>query len=52
MNAVLQVDVGDGAYLHLRIYKNLQGEVTLSGVEEGKTELEEIAYFEKHVNLC
>lgn len=47
---VLQVDVGEGAYLHVRIYKNLQGEVTLSGVQQDKMELEEIAYFEKHID--
>ncbi|XP_065353817.1 cystatin-A-like [Cloeon dipterum] len=51
INYFVKVDTGNGNFLHLRIYKNLKGEVELSGLQEGKTELEEIEYFERHLNF-
>ena len=36
-------DAGD--HIHLRIYRNLQGEVSLHGLQEGKIHEDPIEYF-------
>merc|ERR1711963_965791 len=33
-----KVQIADGEHLHLRIYRNLQGQIELHSLQEGKTE--------------
>ena len=45
-----QVDVGNGEFIHLRIYQTLPhaGQTLhLDGIQTGKTEKDELVYFEK-----
>ncbi|KAG8224864.1 hypothetical protein J437_LFUL006457 [Ladona fulva] len=44
-NYFVKVHIGMEKYIHLRIYKNLQKEITLHGVQDEKSELDEISYF-------
>ncbi|XP_041670174.1 cystatin-A-like [Cheilinus undulatus] len=34
MNYIIKVDVGGSSYLHIKVFKNLSGEIMLSSLEE------------------
>merc|ERR1712038_324188 len=44
-NFFAKVQIADGEHLHLRIYRNLQGQIELHSLQEGKTEEDAIEYF-------
>jgi len=44
-NYFIKVHVGGEKYVHLRVYKNLQQQVSLHSVQEDKTKEEPITYF-------
>lgn len=46
VNFFVKVKLDEGRFAHLRIYRNLQGEVQLSSMQLDKTEEEEVVYFE------
>lgn len=45
VNYFVKVDIGDGKFLHLRIYKHFSGTVTFTDLQEDKTEADPIVYF-------
>ncbi len=46
---LLQVSAGESiGHFHVRIYEDLKGEVSLSGIQHPKTKDDEIQYFEIH----
>ena len=45
----LQVDIGDQAYIHIRVYRNLPcygSKTELHGMQTGKSADDEVAYFQ------
>ena len=44
-NYYVKVRTGPGSYVHLRIYKDLAGQVSLDGVLTNKTVFDPIEYF-------
>merc|ERR1711902_282124 len=44
-NFFAKVQIADGEHVHLRIYRNLQGNIELHSLQEGKTEEDAIEYF-------
>ncbi|XP_038049285.1 cystatin-A2-like [Patiria miniata] len=45
INYFVKVDTGDGKFVHVRLHKTFQGEVTFNSCQDGKTETEELKYF-------
>ncbi|XP_038071266.1 cystatin-A-like [Patiria miniata] len=45
INYFVKVDTGDGKFVHVRLYKSLQGEVELNSIQDGKTETDKLEYF-------
>lgn len=41
--------MGEGRYVHLRIYVSFSNEVTLSGIQEGKAKNDPIDYFDPNL---
>ena len=46
MNFFVKVHVGDEKHVHLRIYRDLQGTVTLHGHQADKTHEDALEYFQ------
>ncbi|XP_071818641.1 cystatin-A-like [Apostichopus japonicus] len=45
VNYFVKVDVGNDKFIHVRIYKHFQGNVTYSGFQDDKTKDDPITYF-------
>jgi len=45
VNYFVKIDVGGGQYIHARIYKDLQQNLTLNSVQTGKSLGDPIQYF-------
>lgn len=41
----MQIHIGNNDYIHARIFKNLQQEVSLHSIQEGKTKEDALEYF-------
>ena len=53
-NYFVRVHIGDGKHIHLRIYKQFSGTVSLHGVKHhedgGVAESEQLEYFDQNIN--
>eukprot|EP01115_Flamella_aegyptia_P011132 TRINITY_DN50926_c0_g1_i1.p1 TRINITY_DN50926_c0_g1~~TRINITY_DN50926_c0_g1_i1.p1 ORF type:complete len:97 (+),score=39.72 TRINITY_DN50926_c0_g1_i1:160-450(+) len=45
VNYFIKVDVGNGEHVHLRVFKDLKGNLTLHSYQAGKSSNEMLAYF-------
>ncbi|PRP78314.1 cystatin-B-like [Planoprotostelium fungivorum] len=45
MNYFIKIKVGDNEFIHVRVFRSLQAEYSVHGLQEGKTESDELAYF-------
>jgi len=44
-NFFVKIDVGDGEFVHARIYRDLKNNLSVHSVQTGKSAHDEIAYF-------
>jgi len=44
-NFFFKIDVGDGHYVHARVFRNLSQELSVHSVQTDKTENDALAYF-------
>lgn len=45
VNYFVKIAVAEGEYIHARIYRDLQRNVSVHSVQTGKTEADELTYF-------
>jgi hypothetical protein len=45
VNYFVKIAVADGEFIHARIYRDLQRNVSVHSVQSGKSETDEIEYF-------